>query len=142
MKLHVIRRESELQKLRTPWGDLLNDCASGTIFLTWEWSRERAAWEVSECKRRIEQELQNPVHFFSYPNGRAEDFAPWNKDLLPGRIPGGGNDHLGCQQQLNRYYGVAARRTLGGNGGFVRSQAGLVPTGEWVERERYGERYE
>src|SRR5262249_40634843 len=45
-------------------------------------SPEAMAWEVSESKRRIENELQFPVQHFAYPNGREEDFAPWNKDVL------------------------------------------------------------
>jgi peptidoglycan/xylan/chitin deacetylase (PgdA/CDA1 family)/CelD/BcsL family acetyltransferase involved in cellulose biosynthesis len=43
---------------------------------------ERAAWEITECKRRIEEELQGAVDYFAYPNGREEDFAQTNKDLL------------------------------------------------------------
>jgi peptidoglycan/xylan/chitin deacetylase (PgdA/CDA1 family) len=43
---------------------------------------ERAMWEVSECKRRIEEELQLPIHHFAYPNGREEDIAGSCKDLL------------------------------------------------------------
>jgi peptidoglycan/xylan/chitin deacetylase (PgdA/CDA1 family)/CelD/BcsL family acetyltransferase involved in cellulose biosynthesis len=43
---------------------------------------EEARWEVSECKRRIEEELQQPAEFFAYPNGREEDFAAFNKELL------------------------------------------------------------
>jgi peptidoglycan/xylan/chitin deacetylase (PgdA/CDA1 family)/CelD/BcsL family acetyltransferase involved in cellulose biosynthesis len=43
---------------------------------------ESAAWEVSECKRRIEEESQAPVEFFAYPNGREEDFATSNKEIL------------------------------------------------------------
>lgn len=43
---------------------------------------QQAAWEVAECKRRIEEELQGPVEFFAYPNGREEDFAESNKDIL------------------------------------------------------------
>lgn len=43
---------------------------------------DRAAWEVGECKRRIEEELQAPVHHFAYPNGREEDFGAWNKDVI------------------------------------------------------------
>jgi peptidoglycan/xylan/chitin deacetylase (PgdA/CDA1 family) len=42
----------------------------------------QAEWEVSECKRRIEEETRNPVQFFAYPNGREEDFAASNKELL------------------------------------------------------------
>ena len=43
---------------------------------------EQAYWELAECKRRIETELQAPVAHFAYPNGRDEDFAPWNKEVL------------------------------------------------------------
>ncbi len=43
---------------------------------------EQVEWEVSECKRRIETELQAPVAYFAYPNGRGEDFAPSNKDMV------------------------------------------------------------
>jgi peptidoglycan/xylan/chitin deacetylase (PgdA/CDA1 family)/CelD/BcsL family acetyltransferase involved in cellulose biosynthesis len=45
-------------------------------------TRDRVAWEISECKRRIEEEVQAPVTHFAYPNGREEDFASWNKDVL------------------------------------------------------------
>jgi peptidoglycan/xylan/chitin deacetylase (PgdA/CDA1 family) len=38
--------------------------------------------EVSECKRRIEEELQFPVDYFAYPNGREEDFGLTNKALI------------------------------------------------------------
>jgi len=47
-------------------------------------AQEQAAWEVSECKRRIEDELQLPVEHFAYPNGREEDFGEWNKELIRG----------------------------------------------------------
>jgi CelD/BcsL family acetyltransferase involved in cellulose biosynthesis/peptidoglycan/xylan/chitin deacetylase (PgdA/CDA1 family) len=43
---------------------------------------ERAAWEVTESKRRIETELQSPVEHFAYPNGREQDFTDANKTLL------------------------------------------------------------
>lgn len=43
---------------------------------------EQVAWEVSECKRRIEEELQLPVLHFAYPNGREEDFGNWNKEVI------------------------------------------------------------
>ena len=43
---------------------------------------EQAEWEVSECKRRIEQELQRPVAHFAYPNGREEDFTAGNKHVI------------------------------------------------------------
>jgi peptidoglycan/xylan/chitin deacetylase (PgdA/CDA1 family)/CelD/BcsL family acetyltransferase involved in cellulose biosynthesis len=44
--------------------------------------RDRAFWEVSECKRRIEEELQVDIDCFAYPNGREEDFSKWNAELL------------------------------------------------------------
>lgn len=43
---------------------------------------DEAALEVAECKRRIEEETQQPVHYFAYPNGREEDFAPANAEVL------------------------------------------------------------
>jgi peptidoglycan/xylan/chitin deacetylase (PgdA/CDA1 family) len=43
---------------------------------------EQVIWEISECKRRIEAELQLAVSCFAYPNGREEDFGGWNKDLV------------------------------------------------------------
>ena len=43
---------------------------------------ETAKWEVAECKRRIEEELQSEVRFFAYPNGRPEDFTLWNKEIV------------------------------------------------------------
>jgi peptidoglycan/xylan/chitin deacetylase (PgdA/CDA1 family) len=43
---------------------------------------QQAEWEIVECKSRIEMELQAPVAHFAYPNGRDEDFATWNKDVL------------------------------------------------------------
>ena len=39
-------------------------------------------WEVSECKRRIEEELQTRVDFLAYPNGREEDFGQPNCALV------------------------------------------------------------
>ena len=45
-------------------------------------TRDKALWEVSECKRRIEEELQLPADYFAYPNGREEDFGDWNKEVL------------------------------------------------------------
>jgi peptidoglycan/xylan/chitin deacetylase (PgdA/CDA1 family)/CelD/BcsL family acetyltransferase involved in cellulose biosynthesis len=44
--------------------------------------REQAAWEVSECKRRIEEELQFPADYFAYPSGREQDFAEDSKQVL------------------------------------------------------------
>jgi peptidoglycan/xylan/chitin deacetylase (PgdA/CDA1 family)/CelD/BcsL family acetyltransferase involved in cellulose biosynthesis len=43
---------------------------------------DKALWEVTECKRRIEEELQQPAGYFAYPNGQPEDFAASNKELL------------------------------------------------------------
>jgi peptidoglycan/xylan/chitin deacetylase (PgdA/CDA1 family)/CelD/BcsL family acetyltransferase involved in cellulose biosynthesis len=45
-------------------------------------STEQAFWEVSECKRRIEEELQAPAEYFAYPNGREEDYGKWNKEVI------------------------------------------------------------
>jgi peptidoglycan/xylan/chitin deacetylase (PgdA/CDA1 family) len=45
-------------------------------------TEQEFAWEVSECKRRIEEELQLPVDHFAYPNGREEDFGAANKQLI------------------------------------------------------------
>lgn len=45
-------------------------------------SREQVDWEVCECKRRIEQELQLPVDHFAYPSGREEDFGKWNEQVI------------------------------------------------------------
>jgi peptidoglycan/xylan/chitin deacetylase (PgdA/CDA1 family) len=42
----------------------------------------QASWEISECKRRIEEQIQQPADYFAYPNGREEDFTPENKELL------------------------------------------------------------
>jgi peptidoglycan/xylan/chitin deacetylase (PgdA/CDA1 family) len=43
---------------------------------------EQGGWEISECKRRIEAELQIPVKHFAYPSGREQDVAEWNKKLV------------------------------------------------------------
>lgn len=43
---------------------------------------EEVGWEVSECKRRIEAELQSEVIHFAYPNGRTEDFTALSKATL------------------------------------------------------------
>jgi peptidoglycan/xylan/chitin deacetylase (PgdA/CDA1 family) len=45
-------------------------------------SPEAMAWEISECKRRIETELQADVAHFAYPNGRSEDFTRYSKAAL------------------------------------------------------------
>ncbi len=45
-------------------------------------TEENVRWEVGECKRRIEEELDHPIHHFSYPNGREEDFGMWNKEAI------------------------------------------------------------
>lgn len=45
-------------------------------------SSDRFHWEISECKRRIEQEAQRPVEYLAYPNGREEDFGAMNKALV------------------------------------------------------------
>jgi hypothetical protein len=45
-------------------------------------SPTQAAWEVSECKRRIEEELQHPIYYFAYPNGREKDFNAVDTEVL------------------------------------------------------------
>jgi peptidoglycan/xylan/chitin deacetylase (PgdA/CDA1 family) len=45
-------------------------------------TRDEFRWEASECKRRIEGELQLQVDYFAYPNGREEDFGLANKALI------------------------------------------------------------
>ena len=45
-------------------------------------SPSQTAWEVVECKRRIEEEIQQPVYHFAYPNGREQDFDAVNKEVL------------------------------------------------------------
>jgi peptidoglycan/xylan/chitin deacetylase (PgdA/CDA1 family) len=45
-------------------------------------SPSQAAWEVSECKRRIEEEIQQPVYYFAYPNGQDGDFDAVTKEVL------------------------------------------------------------
>ena len=45
-------------------------------------SREQAVWEVTECKRRIEEEVQSAADHFAYPNGREPDFGSWNKQIV------------------------------------------------------------
>ena len=72
-------------------------------------SRDEVAWEVTECKRRIEEELQEPVRFFAYPSGREEDFGRWNTEAI--RDAGydaalttiwGMNDHSTDRMELRR----------------------------------------
>jgi hypothetical protein len=43
---------------------------------------EQLCWEVTECKRRIEEQTQSPVSHFAYPNGQANDFTEHSQDLL------------------------------------------------------------
>jgi peptidoglycan/xylan/chitin deacetylase (PgdA/CDA1 family) len=43
---------------------------------------EQMDWEVRECKRRIESELQAPVRHFAYPNGQEADFTASSKSAL------------------------------------------------------------
>jgi peptidoglycan/xylan/chitin deacetylase (PgdA/CDA1 family)/CelD/BcsL family acetyltransferase involved in cellulose biosynthesis len=58
---------------------------------------ETAVWEIGECKRRIEEELQAPVAWFAYPNGRQEDFAGDTKQIL---------QQAGYQAALTTIWGV------------------------------------
>ena len=55
------------------------------------------AWEVSECKRRIEDELQEAVSYFAYPNGRECDFHRPAKDAL---------DAAGYQAAMTTIWGM------------------------------------
>jgi len=83
-----------------------DDAERGDVMLTWEQVRAMRArgidfgghtvnhpfiskllpgqvnWEVSECKRRIEEELQSRADYFAYPSGREQDFGAWNKQLI------------------------------------------------------------
>ena len=65
-------------------------------------TREQAHWEASECKRRIEEELQQPVKYFAYPNGRGEDFNEWNKEVIRS---------AGYQAAVTTIWGVNYRST-------------------------------
>ena len=47
-------------------------------------AEEKVAWEASECKRRIEEELQLAVFHFAYPNGRKKNFGDRNKEVIRG----------------------------------------------------------
>jgi peptidoglycan/xylan/chitin deacetylase (PgdA/CDA1 family)/CelD/BcsL family acetyltransferase involved in cellulose biosynthesis len=59
--------------------------------------REQVAWEVSECKRRIEQETQVAADFFAYPSGREEDFGKWNEEVIR---------HAGYKAALTTIWGM------------------------------------
>jgi peptidoglycan/xylan/chitin deacetylase (PgdA/CDA1 family)/CelD/BcsL family acetyltransferase involved in cellulose biosynthesis len=65
-------------------------------------TQEQATWEVSECKRRIETELQKPADYFAYPNGREEDFCDWNKEAI---------HRAGYRAALSTLWGVNYRFT-------------------------------
>jgi peptidoglycan/xylan/chitin deacetylase (PgdA/CDA1 family) len=65
-------------------------------------TRDQATWEVSECKRRIESELHEPVNYFAYPNGREEDFCNWSKELL---------HHAGYHAAVSTLWGMNYRTT-------------------------------
>ena len=45
-------------------------------------TRDQVFSEASGCKKRVEEQLQLPVDFFAYPNGREEDFGMWNKEVI------------------------------------------------------------
>jgi peptidoglycan/xylan/chitin deacetylase (PgdA/CDA1 family)/CelD/BcsL family acetyltransferase involved in cellulose biosynthesis len=47
-------------------------------------SPDRLTWELSTCKQRIQEELQEPVDYFAYPNGKQEDFTDGVKDAIRG----------------------------------------------------------
>ncbi len=60
-------------------------------------TREQARWEISECKRRIEEELQVPVKHFAYPSGRELDVCDWSKGLI---------HEVGYEAALSTMWGV------------------------------------
>lgn len=45
-------------------------------------SLEKVRWEVTESKRRIEAELEQPINTFSYPNGHPDDYNNDIKQIL------------------------------------------------------------
>ena len=91
-------------------------------------TREKAAWEVSECKRRIEEELQQPVSYFAYPNGREEDFTSWNKEMLR---------NAGYRAALSTIWGMNYRSTdrmqLKRGGPWEKSQALFAWKLDWYQ---------
>ena len=89
---------------------------------------EQVAWEVTECKRRIEQELQIPVDFFAYPNGREEDFGKWNKAAIR---------HAGYRAAVTTIWGQNYRSTdpleLRRGGPWEESPAMFAYKMDWYE---------
>jgi peptidoglycan/xylan/chitin deacetylase (PgdA/CDA1 family) len=45
-------------------------------------TEEEACREVAGCKARIEEELQQPVRYFAYPNGHEADVSKSNRDAV------------------------------------------------------------
>jgi peptidoglycan/xylan/chitin deacetylase (PgdA/CDA1 family) len=87
-----------------------------------------AAWEISECKRRIEEELQQPVHYFAYPNGREEDFGSSSTELLR---------TAGYQAAMTTIWGMNYRSTdrmqLKRGGPWEKSQALFAYKLDWYQ---------
>src|SRR5215469_8551922 len=57
----------------------------------------QAAWQIGECKLRIEEEVQAPVAHFAYPGGREIDFSQWNKRVV---------EEAGYQAAVSTIWGV------------------------------------
>jgi peptidoglycan/xylan/chitin deacetylase (PgdA/CDA1 family) len=85
-----IRKEEELKDRMLTWNQVRFmqsrgiDFGGHTVthpFLS-RMTSDGFLWEVSECKRRIEEEIQLRARHFAYPNGREEDFGASNKDLI------------------------------------------------------------
>jgi peptidoglycan/xylan/chitin deacetylase (PgdA/CDA1 family)/CelD/BcsL family acetyltransferase involved in cellulose biosynthesis len=89
---------------------------------------EQVAWEVGECKRRIENELQLPVAYFAYPNGREEDFGKWNKSAIRS---------AGYRAAVTTIWGLNYRSTdpmeLRRGGPWEESQALFAYKMDWYE---------
>jgi peptidoglycan/xylan/chitin deacetylase (PgdA/CDA1 family) len=82
--------ESERRNKLLTWAQIRTMKARGTEFgghtvthpFLAKMTPDEVIWETTECKRRIEEELQAPADYFAYPNGREEDFGLENKQLL------------------------------------------------------------
>jgi peptidoglycan/xylan/chitin deacetylase (PgdA/CDA1 family)/CelD/BcsL family acetyltransferase involved in cellulose biosynthesis len=89
---------------------------------------EQACFEVSECKRRIEDELQSPVRHFAYPNGGVADISDWNKTLLRNN---------GYRAAVTTQWGINYRSTdpmeLKRSGPWERDQALFATQLDWYQ---------
>lgn len=89
---------------------------------------EQACWEISECKSRIEDELQAPVEHFAYPNGREEDFGAWNKKVI---------QEAGYQAAVSTLWGVnyssTDRMELRRGGPWEETEAQFAAKLDWYQ---------